>query len=123
MPRQATIKLQEQIAGIGEALGFDTHLEEQIPGPWIHKPIYDVVWYLPDYIVDAVALDALNKIAPGLDLTRRHFPFAVFEIEGTDPTSKSQIGNLLNLYGVSAGFRFLITNTGGGAAQERCMSP
>lgn len=112
MPKSETIDIQKTIVDLGQRLGFDAVMEERIHNNDYYAPIYDVVWYLDlEKQIDFSALEPLYKNSPALLTRMKKLPFAGFEIEGGDVSTKKQIGNFANLHAGNFLFNFEIVNS------------
>lgn len=119
MPKNETLIIQRQILELGNKLGFIAVMEDQIHNRDTYAPIYDVVWYLdltkcfdlkllePMFASNMEYLDKLKKL-----------PFAGFEIEGANTSSKNQLGNFANLYCGDFLYNFVIVNNKGALKEE-----
>ena len=120
MPKKETEHIQNRILKLGKDLGFISVKEESLHGKDHYAPKYDVVWYLDLkkwYKLDGIG--ELLKNAPKEMFDRiERLPFAGFEIEGSDTTSKNQIGNFANLYSGNFLYNFVIVNNDGAQGRD-----
>ncbi|KAA0783645.1 hypothetical protein COM04_26490 [Bacillus wiedmannii] len=111
MAKDSTKSIQEKLKKIGENLGFFSEKEFQFSGRG-YLPKYDVVWFL-----DVTELNIQDL--PGIQLyERRYLPFATFEIEGSTPSSKYQIGNIGNLLISPCQYRFMIVDNSNATTEK-----
>jgi len=96
------ILLKNMVYTLGNKLGFisDTEIKQyttNIRFESEYEPEIDAVWYYDlSKIIDASKIEIINKQFESNDL--HFFPLVGFEIEASDPTSKTQLSNAANLY-------------------------
>ncbi|QWG44697.1 hypothetical protein EXW31_10510 [Bacillus mycoides] len=101
MAKESTKSIQEKLKKIGEDLGFYSKKEFSFFNS-DYAPQYDVVWFLD---VTELNIQCLQGIQLYKD---RYLLFAAFEIEGSTPSSKYQIGNIGNLLISPCQYRFMV---------------
>ncbi|SME39075.1 hypothetical protein BACERE00185_04538 [Bacillus mobilis] len=111
MAKDSTKSIQEKLKRIGEKLEFYSEKEFQFPGSG-YVPRYDVVWFL-----DVTELNIQDL--QGIQLYKgRYLPFAAFEIEGSTPSSKYQIGNIGNLLTSPCLYRFMVVDNNNATTEK-----
>jgi hypothetical protein len=119
MPKVETKELQSSIVEFGKKLGFDSKIEERCHGRNAYSPVYDVVWYLNlEKIFNFSKIKELFKNDLPLFDKIKNLPFAGFEIEGANTSSKNQISNFANLYCGDFVFNFVVVNNSGANNEE-----
>ena len=113
MATDSTKKIIKEICNLGKSLGMI--VQEEYSGTKqnsdTYTPRHDVVWFL-DISTVTNGIEISKYIADSEFRTHfQRFPFAVFEIEGSDPTTKNQVGNVANMLASSFYYKFLITNS------------
>jgi hypothetical protein len=119
MPKNETLTIQNQIFELGNKLGFIAAIEEQIHSRDTYAPVYDVVWYLNlTQHFDFKSLEPM--FADNIEYFNKlkRFPFAGFEIEGSNTSSKNQLSNFANLYCGDFLYNFVIVNNKGALKEE-----
>jgi len=110
--KKSTMAIQNQLAQLGEDLGFRAVMEysfESIIGTY--SPRYDVVWFLN---VEALKVNSLSNVK----LINEHYlPFAAFEVEGSTTSSKNQLGNIGNLQLSPCYYNFMVVNNAGATTE------
>lgn len=88
-----------RLAALGEGLGLKAFREVSPGVPRSYAPRTDLVWCSPELQSEAVgALDRLAERAGVTSvLVKGRFPVVGFEVEGTDPTSKTMEADFANL--------------------------
>lgn len=107
--------IKEDVHDLGEQLGFST--AEEIDETFLsvtldesYTPRVDVVWYLD---LRQLGLDTerlTDYFGYEADTQYRRFPFVAFEIEASDPTTKTMEADLANLQTIGAPFGILIVD-------------
>lgn len=111
MPKNETLEIQKALLELGERLGFTAKIEERIHKHDVYSPIYDAVWYLNlNDVFDFDALKPLFVHKPKLLDSMKYIPFAGFEVEGSNTSTKNQIGNFANLHAGRFLFNFEVVN-------------
>ena len=119
MPKESTLNIQESIKLLGERLGFISVMEERIHDNNFYAPIYDVVWYLDlSKVFNMESLKPLFVNNPRQYEKLLKLPFAGFEIEGANTSSKNQISNFANLYSGHFVYNFVVVNNDGAKNEE-----
>ena len=114
MAKNETTEIQNRIQKLGESFGFISEIEKRIHGRDNYTPIYDAVWYLDlEKQYNLAGIGELFKCAPEIFKRIKRLPFAGFEIEGSNTTSKNQLGNFANLYSGNFLYNFVIVNNNG----------
>ncbi|WP_336769850.1 nitrilase-related carbon-nitrogen hydrolase [Bacillus bombysepticus] len=105
MAKDSTKSIQKKLTEIGEDLGFYSKKEFTFTNTNSHySPCYDVVWFLNVTELNIRDLEGI-QLYEG-----RYIPFAAFEIEGSTPSSKYQIGNIGNLLLSPCHYRFMVVD-------------
>lgn len=117
MPKESTRNIQDYLVELGNKIGFLAEPEKEVLENFkcshLYCPRYDVVWslnlsqfklenFIKKYIKDEGWSRLLRKV-----------PVATFEIEGSNTSSKNQIGNFANLYLSPSMYSFVIVNNEG----------
>lgn len=106
------VLLKSMVYSLGNKLGFisDTEIKQyttNIRFESEYEPEIDAVWYYDlSKIIDVSKIEILNKRFESKDL--QFFPLVGFEIEASDPTSKTQLSNAANLYVQHYPYGFII---------------
>lgn len=105
--------IKEDVHELGRQLGFST--AEEIDETFLsvalgnsYSPRVDVVWYLD---LQQLGLDTkrlADHFGYDVDDQYRRFPLVAFEIEASDPTTKTMEADLANLQAIGAPFGFLL---------------
>lgn len=105
--------IKEDVHELGRQLGFST--AEEIDETFLsvtldgsYSPRVDVVWYLD---LQQLGLDTerlADYFGYEADDQYRRFPFVAFEIEASDPTTKTMEADLANLQTIGAPFGILV---------------
>ncbi|GAB6552967.1 hypothetical protein bcgnr5378_06230 [Bacillus cereus] len=111
MAKDSTKSIQENIRKIGEDLGFYSEKEFQFSNSG-YSPQYDVVWFLDVADLNIQDLRGIQLYGG------RYLPFAAFEIEGSTPSSKYQIGNIGNLLSSPCQYRFMIVDNSNATTEK-----
>ena len=111
MPKKETNEIQNFLLDLGKSLGFSPLKEVSFGIFEEYDPHYDVVWFL-----DLKQFD-MNQLIKFIDPVWHKFlsrvPIVTFEIEGSNTTSKNQVGNFANLIISPTLFNFVIVNNEG----------
>lgn len=120
MPKATTTSLQETIRKIGTNLGFQSTVETTLIADDCYSPRHDVVWRLPINELVPKTLSATLLGSPNHPWAHflQSIPVAAFEIEGSTPTSKNQLGNFANLYSSPALFGFAVVDNAGAGREN-----
>lgn len=105
--------IKEEVHELGQQLGFST--AEEIDDTFLsvavdesYNPRVDVVWYhdLEDLGIDTERLAEYFGFT--VDQQFRRFPLVAFEIEASDPTTKTMEADIANLQTIGAPFGVLV---------------
>lgn len=106
------LDMKQMIYELGKTIGLiaDTEVSKYATNIRFEKeyqPEVDVVWYLN--LSDDINASKIQNLLVDLDLFYLTFlPLVGFEVEATDPTSKTQISNAANLYVQHYPYGFLV---------------
>ena len=107
----STLALKQALADIGEHLGFEVESEDKDTNALGYRTETDLVWY--HRIVDHYDIGPFFDLLGGVIEPFERIPIAGFEIEGSDPTSKDQISNIVNLGQRHIPFKFIVVDQAG----------
>jgi hypothetical protein len=113
MATDSTKKIIKEICNLGKGLGMIVQEEysSSKQDSNTYNPRHDVVWFL-DISTVTNGIEISKYITDSAFVSHfQQFPFAVFEIEGSDPTTKNQVGNVANMLASSFYYKFLVTNS------------
>ena len=108
------LKMKEMVYELGKAIGFITDTEvndytANIRFETEYQPEVDAVWYLN--LSKEINTDKFQTLITNLKSTYiNYLPLVGFEIEASDPTSKTQISNAANLYVQHYPYGFLVVD-------------
>lgn len=116
MPREdRATPIKEDIHELGRQLGFST--AEEINETFLsvaldnsYTPRVDVVWYLDLQQLGLDTEQLADYFGCDADDQYRRFPLVAFEIEASDPTTKTMGADLANLQAIGAPFGVLIVD-------------
>lgn len=119
MPSKETLKIQNHINELGIRLGFKSVIETKLDYSDMYGPTYDVIWFidLTKYFNFKPLKPLFKNNIKQFDLFK-NFPFAGFEIEGSNTTSKNQLSNFVNLYCGKFLYNFIIVDNKGAKNEE-----
>ena len=107
----STLALKQALADIGEQLGFEVESEDKDTNALGYQTETDLVWY--HRITDDYEIGPFFELLDGVVEPFDRIPIAGFEIEGSDPTSKDQISNVVNLGQRHIPFKFIVVDQAG----------
>ncbi len=110
MPKESTLANINELYELGKRLGFICEKEYSPASKGGFSPIFDLVWFMELKSAQISSLQKYLGAQYGRFFPENRLPIALFELEGGDPTSKNQMGNLVNMSAQPALFRFLITS-------------
>jgi len=106
----SAIDMFRTIRELGENFGF--HVQEEVSSAFLpghlddYSPRVDLTWSIP---IDEPKSRGLSMIIPEFhDKAIDYFPLVGFEVEATDPTTKTQISNIANLQTLGLPYGFLV---------------
>jgi len=112
MVKRETAEIQQQIAALGENLGFQVEMEaRQKTTTGKYSPVTDVAWFIDltqHYRIELLK-SYFEQEADRFQMLKR-LPLAGFEIEGSTTSSKNQVSNFANLLCGQYLFNFVIVN-------------
>ena len=106
------LRIKEMVYELGQTIGFITDTEVKdytanIRFEKEYKPEVDAVWYLN--LSKEIDTNIIQNLITSLKMTYINFlPLVGFEIEASDPTSKTQMSNTANLYVQHYPYGFLV---------------
>jgi hypothetical protein len=107
--------IKEDVHELGRQLGFST--SEEIDETFLsvtlgesYTPRVDVIWYLDLQQLGLDTEQLANYFGHEAGDQYRRFPFVAFEIEASDPTTKTMEADLANLQAIGAPFGVLLVD-------------